>query len=46
MVEVGVDVEGDTVERHPTADADADGGDLVLAPSALVGRVTQIPTAS
>src|SRR6516165_7226446 len=34
--EVGVDVERDAVEPHPMADAYADGGDLALAPMALV----------
>src|SRR5207302_9635998 len=32
VAEVRLDIDRDAVERHPVADADADGGDLVLAP--------------
>src|SRR5437868_6727094 len=32
VAEVGLDSDRDAVERDPVADADADGGDLVLAP--------------
>src|ERR1700732_2755206 len=34
VVEIGVDVEGDAVEAHPMPHADAERGDLVLAPTA------------
>jgi len=31
MLEVGLDIDGNAVKLHPPAQADADGGDLVLA---------------
>ena len=36
--EVGLDVDRQAVERHPVADAHADGGDLVLARAAVEQR--------
>ena len=36
VVERRVDVDGDPVERHPAANPDADGRDLVFAPGAEI----------